>query len=101
LSQKIYELGGTPIEFPVIQIKDLSQEERICQEIKKVNQYNYVIFTSQNGVKIFFDRLFSLGLDVRQLGNSTIVAIGKATAREIEKYYLHADIIPKDYIAEG
>lgn len=101
LSHQIDELGGTPIEFPVIKIKDLSQEERICQEIERVNQYNYIIFTSQNGVRIFFDRLLSLGLDMRQLVNTTIVAIGRATAEEIEKYHITADIIPRNYIAEG
>lgn len=99
--EKIYELGGTPVEFPVIKIKDLSQDPSIIEEIKKVKEYNYFIFTSQNGVKLFFDRMFSLGLDTRALGGAKIVAIGRVTAKELEKYHLHADIIPEDYIAEG
>ncbi|SJZ42423.1 uroporphyrinogen-III C-methyltransferase [Garciella nitratireducens] len=101
LTQKIYELGGTSIEFPVIQIKDLSNQPSIIQEIQRIEQYNYIIFTSQNGAKLFFHRFFSLGLDIRKLANMTIVSIGKATAKEIEKYHLHVDIIPKKYIAEG
>ncbi len=101
LTNKIHELGGTPIEFPVIRIKDLSDQSSIGQEIRRVNKYNYIIFTSQNGVRLFFRRLFFLGLDMRQLANTTIVAIGKATAREIEKYHLHVDIVPKEYVAEG
>lgn len=101
LTEKIYDLGGTPIEFPVIKIKDLSSDPSLCNEIKKVKDYNYVIFTSQNGVRLFFDRMFSLGLDGRHLSKAKIVAIGKITAAELEKYHLHADIIPEKYVAEG
>ncbi|MPW26277.1 uroporphyrinogen-III C-methyltransferase [Alkalibaculum sp. M08DMB] len=101
LSDKIYNLGGTPIEFPTIKIEDLSEEKSITDEIMKVKEYNYIIFTSQNGVKLFFNRMIDLGLDMRQLANATIVAIGNVTAQEIKKYNLIADIVPKKYIAEG
>ncbi len=101
LTEKIYDLGGTPIEFPVIKIEDLSSDPTICEEIMKVSDYNYLIFTSQNGVKLFFDRMFSLGLDARHLSKAKIVAIGKVTAQEIKKYHLNADIVPEKYIAEG
>ena len=101
MTEKIYQLGGSPIELPVIKIKDLSDDLTIIEEIKKVGEYNYLIFTSQNGVKLFFERFFSLGLDVRALSGVKIVAIGKATAKELEGFYLHADIVPDKYIAEG
>lgn len=101
LTEKIYDLGGTPIEFPVIKIEDLSNDPTICEEIMKVANYNYLIFTSQNGVKLFFDRMLSLGLDTRQLAKAKIVAIGKVTAQEIKRYHLNADIVPEKYIAEG
>lgn len=101
VAEKIFQLGGTPIELPVIKIKDLSDDPKIIEEIKKVKEYNYLVFTSQNGVRLFFDRLFSLGIDARSTAGAQIVAIGKATAKELEKYNLRADIVPKDYIAEG
>lgn len=99
--EQIYELGGTAIEFPVIKIRDLSHDPSIIEDIKRVKDYNYLIFTSQNGVKLFFNKMFSLGLDMRSVSGAKIVAIGKVTAQELEKYHLHADIIPEDYIAEG
>lgn len=101
LSEKIYDLGGNPVEFPVIKIEDLSNESTICEEIKKVNEYNYVIFTSQNGVKIFFERMYNLGLDNRQLSDAKIVAIGNTTAEEIKKYHINPDIVPSNYVAES
>lgn len=101
LSDSIYNLGGNPIEFPTIKIEDISTEEYICQEIKNISKFTYLIFTSQNGVEIFMKRLFSLGMDSRQLKDIKIVAIGKVTAKALKKFYLRADIIPLEYVAEG
>lgn len=101
LSDIIYDLGGNPVEFPTIKIKDLSGQDNITEEIRKVKEYNYLVFTSQNGVKIFMNRLLTLGGDIRDLRDVKIAVIGNATAKELENYYIKADVIPKEYIAES
>lgn len=101
LVEKILSLGGNPIEFPTIKINKIEPNDQLIHAIENLNTYNYIIFTSVNGVNIFFEKLFELGLDARKLGNSKIVAIGKSTDGELRKYGLKADIVPKEFVAES
>ena len=65
----------------------------------KVNDYDWIIFTSVNGVNQFFDN-FSKFDDIRSLGNIKIAAIGSETAKKPNKYGLKVNLIPKKFIAE-
>src|SRR5205823_3928554 len=58
-------------------------------------------FSSSNGVRCFFDRLFEIGRDLRALGQIKIATIGSATAEELTKYHLRADLIPDEFRAES
>jgi uroporphyrinogen III methyltransferase/synthase len=69
--------------------------------VRSISSYDWLIFTSVNGVTFFFDRLFSLGKDVRQLGHIQLAAIGPATAERLADYGLSCDIIPASYRAES
>lgn len=97
----IGEYGGEAIEIPVMEIVEDGNQEEIEQVIKNLDTYNYLIFSSINGVKIFFKHLFSLGYDCRILGNITIVAIGNVTAKSLLEYGLKADIVPESYVSES
>lgn len=100
LSNKLYELGANPIELPVIEIKpcvDDLEFENIARELEK---YSYIMFTSRNGVDIFFSKLFEMGLDTRALGKAKVVVVGSETAKIARKYGVVADIMPKKYVAE-
>ncbi|NTW72282.1 MAG: uroporphyrinogen-III C-methyltransferase [Eubacteriaceae bacterium] len=101
LTEKIHDLGGEAVEFPTISIKDISPQTDIVEQIKNLKDYSWLIFTSQNGVRIFFENLFKAGFDVRQLSHIKIAVIGKVTADELMKYSLKPDIIPAKYIAES
>ncbi|RKD30623.1 uroporphyrinogen-III C-methyltransferase [Thermohalobacter berrensis] len=100
LIKKINELGGNPIEFPTIKIKEIVPNNEFVEAINELRKYNYIIFTSVNGVKIFFNKLFDLGFDTRSLGHCKIVAIGPATAKSLIKWGVKADIIPEKYVGE-
>jgi uroporphyrinogen-III synthase len=63
--------------------------------------YDWLVFTSANGVRFCFERLQSLGYDTSAVGKVRIVAIGPATAALLEHYGMTADLVPKRYIAEG
>jgi uroporphyrinogen III methyltransferase/synthase len=99
-AKKIEELGGEPFEFPTIDIDEPDYVE-MDQAISKVNEYNWIIFTSVNGVQSFFNRLFKLGKDVRSLQNSAICAIGPKTKEVLEEKGLLVDYIPGEYRTEA
>ncbi|MFU0824642.1 uroporphyrinogen-III C-methyltransferase [Clostridium sp.] len=101
LVDNIMNLGGNPIEFPTIKIEKIKPNEALDREIERLSQYSYIIFTSENGVKIFFDRLFELNYDSRKLGNIKIVAIGPATSKALKERGIAADIIPKRFVGEA
>ena len=100
LVNKIFENGGEAIEIPTIEIRPIKSKS-ILDTINKVNDYDWIIFTSVNGVNQFFDNFFSKFDDIRSLGNIKIAAIGSETARNINKYGLKVNLIPKKFIAEA
>lgn len=101
LVEEINELGGNPIEFPTIKTREIPENIELQDAIEDIEKYNYIIFTSKNGVEIFFDKLFKLGFDSRRLRGTKIVAIGPATNKALEKWGIKSDIIPKTYVGES
>lgn len=99
-SKRIEELGGEPYEFPTIKISE-ADNSGLDKAIMRVNQYNWIIFTSVNGVQSFFKRLFKLGKDVRVLQNASLCAIGPKTKQALEEKGLIADYVPDEYRAEA
>lgn len=93
--------GAEPIEAPTIQIVPPVDWAPVDRAIDAVGTYDWVIFTSVNGVDRFMTRLRARGFDARSLGGRRLCCIGPRTARELEKFGLKADAIPADYQAEG
>ena len=69
--------------------------------LQHLSRYDWVIFTSANGVGAFMGRLFHMGLDVRALGRARLAVIGPATAEALRQYSLMADVVPDTFQAEG
>ncbi|MEW5768345.1 MAG: uroporphyrinogen-III C-methyltransferase [bacterium] len=88
--------GARVIEFPTIKIVPPASFDGLEQALSRISDYHWLIFTSVNGVKFFFDRLWKKGLDLRALSGIKIAAIGPSTAAEIEKLYLRVDYQPQD-----
>ncbi|MBQ5420589.1 MAG: uroporphyrinogen-III synthase, partial [Selenomonas sp.] len=102
LTAKLENLGAEVIEVPAITITDpVDLYAALDQAIGQLQDYHWVMFTSANGVKHFFARLLQAGKDARALGYAKIAAIGSATAAELKKYGLVADVVPGEYRAEG
>ncbi|MGM0471336.1 MAG: uroporphyrinogen-III C-methyltransferase [Bacillota bacterium] len=101
LSNQLAELGAEPIESPAIKIAPPKDFEPLDKALQEAGEYDWVIFTSVNGVKSVVKRLRKLELDVRAFGNAKIGAIGSKTAAEIEDWGLKVDYIPKDYVSES
>lgn len=95
----LQELGAAVIELPTIEIEPLDTP-RLRAEIARLDRYDYVIFTSPNGVETFLAKVYGQG-DARAFRNAKLVAIGPATAEALWQHgRLRADIVPRKYQAE-
>jgi uroporphyrinogen III methyltransferase/synthase len=101
LSRLLLEHGAQPVEMPVIEIQALPATDELDQAITHLDSYQWIVFTSVNGVEVFFQRLAALNLDARCLKGIKIGAIGPATARVITTYDLLPDYVPDVYTGEG
>ncbi len=97
----LLEEGARVIRFPTIEIAPPESWEGLDRAIDGIESYDWIIFTSANGVRFFFSRLQERGRDVRDLKGLGICTIGPATARAIEERGLRVDIVPAEYISEG
>jgi uroporphyrinogen III methyltransferase/synthase len=91
---KIITEGGNPIEFATIKIKPLTQTNQFLQTLAKIKEFDWVVFTSTNGVDIFFEALKDLGKDTRVFGYAKVAAIGSETAAKLADFGIKADFVP-------
>jgi uroporphyrinogen III methyltransferase/synthase len=91
---KIISEGGNPVEFATIKIEPLTQTNQFIQTLAKITEFDWMVFTSTNGVDIFFEALKNLGKDARVLGSAKIAAIGSRTADRLAKFGIKADFVP-------
>ena len=101
LSTKLRMLGADVYELPTIRIESPERILEFGELVRDAFQYNWLIFTSTNGVEAFFDMFYSLYNDVRRIGSVKIAAIGPATAQRIKDFHLSVDWVPKEFIAEA
>lgn len=95
------ENGAECIELPTIKVEPPDDPAPLDRAIKNLSTYDWLVFTSVNGVSFFFDRLFSSGRDMRSLGSLKTAAIGPATEKKLLGYGIKSDIVPESYIAES
>ncbi|MDI6783057.1 MAG: uroporphyrinogen-III C-methyltransferase [bacterium] len=100
-AEQLESLGAEVNEFPTIEIIPPDDWKPVDKAIKNLPKYDWVIFTSANGVEKFFDRLAEKKLDCRQFKNAQLAAIGPATAEALKEKGFIADIVPSEYRAEG
>jgi uroporphyrinogen III methyltransferase/synthase len=100
LSSRLHALGAEVIELPTIEILPALDYEPLDQAIAELGSYDWLIFTSANGVRFFLERLDRSAVDLRAL-RARICAIGPATRAAIEALHLKVDVMGKDYVAEG
>jgi uroporphyrinogen III methyltransferase/synthase len=101
LSGKIEELGGEALELPVISIVPPADFSALDAAIAGAAGYDWLVFTSVNGVRSFLARMAALQIDIRRLGRARLCAIGPTTARALEERGLVVDVVPPTYRAEA
>jgi len=100
LSAAIEEAGGEALEFPVIRVVEPEDYGPLDRTISNLKTYDWVIFTSVNGVQAFFRRLRHHRKDVRELHQARLCAIGPKTGEALENYGLLVETVPEKYRAE-
>ena len=99
LSDKLRELGADVTEFPCVRTEALLPCPAMEDALGRLEEYQWLGFTSAAGVDAFWSCLRSMGRDARALGGGRLAAIGPATGRALEAHGLTADLIPEVYDA--
>ena len=99
-SERLRALGADAIELPVISLVPPLDPAPLDRAIENLSDYDWLIFTSINGVRFFMDRLDQSTHDLRSL-KARICAIGPATRKAIEELHLKVDVMPEEYVAEA
>jgi uroporphyrinogen III methyltransferase/synthase len=101
LSNKLRVLGAHVIELPTIRIEPPTNLREFAELVQDAHVYDWIVFTSANGVEAFFDIFFKLYDDLREIGGVRIAAIGPATAQRVKNLHLHVDLQPEEFVAEA
>jgi uroporphyrinogen III methyltransferase/synthase len=96
LSDKLKELGAEVIEAPSIRIEAPTKREDLVDALLELNAYDWLVFTSPNGVAQFFEYFFRQFHDMRDIGGARIAAVGPATANKLKELHLQVDLMPEE-----
>jgi uroporphyrinogen III methyltransferase/synthase len=99
LSRRLRELGADVLEIPTIRITAPTHTDPLKDAILGLNGYDWLVFTSPNGVTAFFDLFFRGFDDLRDLGGCRLAAVGPATAAKLKELHLKVDVMPERYVA--
>lgn len=98
---RLFDLGAQPILAPTIEILPPEEWQEVDRQLARLHDFDWIVFTSVNGVNFFFNRLWETGGDLRRLGNAKIAAIGEGTAQALAAFHLRADLVPDSFRAEA
>jgi uroporphyrinogen III methyltransferase/synthase len=101
LSTLLEELGANAVIQPAIEILEPADWQPVDDAIGELGKFDWLVFSSSNGVRYFIDRLLGTGFDLRALGSVKLAAIGPGTADELRRYHLHVDLQPSEFRAES
>jgi uroporphyrinogen III methyltransferase / synthase len=101
LSEQLRDLGADVIELPTIRIEPPTDLRAFAELVQDAHAYDWIVFTSPNGVNAFFELFYKLYDDAREIGGARIAAIGPATAQRLKDFHLKVDLQPEEFVAES
>ncbi len=101
LVRRLENLGASVVPLPAIEVRDLSDWSAVDHALHQLDAFQWLVFTSANGVHAFVRRLRQVGRDLRALGSLRIAVIGPATAETLRGYHLEPDLMPEEYRSES
>jgi uroporphyrinogen III methyltransferase/synthase len=99
LVRSLQECGAEVLELPTIKIEAPTHREELVDAMLELNSYDWLVFTSPNGVSKFFEYFFRQFHDMRDLGGARIAAVGPATANKLKELHLQVDLMPDEALA--
>jgi uroporphyrinogen III methyltransferase/synthase len=99
LSRQLQERGAEVLEIPTIKIQPPTARQGLVDALLELNSYDWLVFTSPNGVSQFFEYFFKRFHDMRDLGGARIAAVGPATANQLKELHLQVDLMPDEALA--
>jgi uroporphyrinogen III methyltransferase / synthase len=96
LSKRLLELGADVLEIPTIKILPPTDFDDLKDALLGLNAYDWIVFTSPNGVTAFFDYFFKAFDDLRDIGGMRIAAVGPVTAARLKDFHLKVDLMPEE-----
>jgi uroporphyrinogen III methyltransferase/synthase len=93
--------GAECLEFPTISLEPVPSYEILDRALVEIETYDWLLFTSINAVDYFFNRLFELGKDVRDIKGPKIAAVGRVTAEALAGRGIRADLLPEEFTGDG
>ena len=100
LSRQLLELGAEVLEIPTIKIVPPDDKQDLMDALLGLGEYDWIVFTSPNGVDAFFDYFFKAFDDLRDIGGVRIAAVGPATAAKLRDLHLKVDLMPEEYVSK-
>jgi uroporphyrinogen III methyltransferase/synthase len=97
---QIVDLGGDPVPMPLIQILPPERWDEVDATIEHLEEFDWLVFSSANGVRGLLGRVWEQGGDARRIGRAKIAVIGPATAEALREFGLRADLVPAEFRAE-
>jgi uroporphyrinogen III methyltransferase / synthase len=101
LRSKLEHLGAEVIELPLLRIVPDVDKQALFDVFTELGSYDWIVFTSANGVRVFFDQFFKIYDEVRNLGLLRFACVGEATAREIRRYHIKVECQPETATGEA
>jgi uroporphyrinogen III methyltransferase/synthase len=101
LTAPLRALGAEVLELPTIRIEPPVDVRAFAELVQDAHAYDWIVFTSPNGVTAFFDLFFKLYDDAREIGAARIAAIGPGTAERVKDYHLKVELQPEESVAES
>lgn len=100
-AHRAFELGALPVLLPMIEIAPPDDWSAVDAVLDRLDEFDWIVWTSANGVRGLLDRLWQTGGDIRRLSGARLACIGPATAKVLEQYRLRADVVPNEFRAEA
>src|SRR5262245_57914999 len=98
--RRLEQLGAIAYVLPVVEVRDPADWQPVDDALARLSEYQWLVFTSANGVQRFFARLLDTGRDLRAVGSLRIAAIGPGTTAALKHWHLTPDVVPPSFRSE-
>lgn len=97
MAGKLRRMGAEVLELPAIRTEPIEENPELEKAMEVLSEYQWLVFTSPTGVKVFFQQMKKYGKDIRSLGQAKVAAIGKGTRKKLEERGIFVDLMPEVY----